>query len=169
MGTRRLCVVLVVTVTSVALGTSLTGCATGSHKVSSGSHRVSNCGRDALRLSLQTQGTATQAVVFLSLRNRSGSECVASGTARFEVEQSGHPAKISGNPSNVSVNARILPGRARLVANAWWFNWCGSRRDLRIAVHLDGTIVRWRFNALPVCLSRRDKSRLTGSPLDIPR
>ena len=121
----------------------------------------STCAAARLRLSLSTQGTATQSVIVLSMLNRSASACVVSGAVRFEVEQAGRPARISGNPITVRVHARLIPKRAQSVAHVWWANWCGSRRGLDVAARYDGVTVRSRFRSLPVCLSSSRRSTLS--------
>jgi hypothetical protein len=120
----------------------------------------SSCSPAELRLALSTQGAATQSVIFLSMLNRGASACVASGAVRFEVEQAGRRARISGNPLTVRVRVTLIPKRAQWVAHVWWANWCGSRRGLDVAASYGGETIRSRFRTLPVCLSSSRRSTL---------
>jgi hypothetical protein len=149
----------------VTLVAALVGCGAGSQASSGGSGNTPKCATSSLRLSLQTQGGATKSVVFLALANKGESACLASGKAVFTVEQNGRPARVRNNPLGVPVHSR-LPGKQKEIAfnDVWWSNWCGSRRDLDVAVRFDGSIARSPFSVLPVCLDRKSPSRLIRGP-----
>jgi hypothetical protein len=131
------------------------------------SHLEAKCPAAALRPSLETEGENEGAVVFVTLANGSGSTCVASGSASFEIDRNGRRVPFDGNPLNVAVKARIPPRQKRLVANAWWGNWCGSRERLDVAVRFGGSVTRSRFAVLPVCLQGKYKPQLVGGTLDL--
>ena len=143
----------------------LAGCGAGPRANPGTPTRVSQCAAHTLRLSLQTQGTATQSVVFLALTNTSQSVCRASGKAEFTIEQNGQPAKIRDNPLSLPVHSRLLAGQKKTVFNdVWWRNWCGSRRKIDLAIRFEGSVARSPFSVLPVCLDRKSPSRLIKGP-----
>jgi len=149
---------LTIATLALGIGVSLGGCGSSSR---SSSNFKTRCGSGAFRPTLQTQGTATQAVVFLTLTNRSGSACTASGKAVFEVEQNGRRARVRNNPLSFSVSIRLLAGQRKLVPrNVWWANWCGSSHNIGITVHFAGNTVHSPFSVLPACLSPNSPSRL---------
>lgn len=119
------------------------------------------CSRSQLRLSLSTQRTATQSVIFLSLRNRGPMTCLATGVARFEIDQAARRARIVGNPLAAPVRVRISSQRLRPAAHVWWANWCGARQGLVAFVHYSGRVVRSRLRSPPACLSSSQRSTLS--------
>lgn len=156
MGTRRLFIALALTVASVTLGASLSGC--GAH-----SRTIARCGPAALRLSLQSEGESGTAIVFAFLLSRNGSACIASGTASFEIEQNRERAKIQNNPLSIPVHLRLSPGQRRYVNPVDWSNWCGSRRHLDVVVHFNGLAKRYRFTYLPRCDQPGSASQLIAT------
>jgi hypothetical protein len=156
---------LLVSVAIVILAAALVGCGADSHANSRAPAPAPKCAAKALRLSLQTQGTATQSVTFLALTNNSRAACLASGKAVFTVEQNGRPAKVRNNPLSMPVRIRLLPKQSKTIFHdVWWNNWCRSRRKIDLAVRFNGSVARSPFSALPVCLDRKDSSRLIRGP-----
>jgi hypothetical protein len=159
---RRL---LLLAIASAILTALLVGCGAGSHASSGAPAKAPKCAAKALRLALQPQGTATQSVAFLALANNSQAACLASGKAVFTVEQNGRPAKVRNNPLTLPVRIRLLAEQNKTVpGDVWWNNWCGSRRKINLAVRFDGSVARSPFSVLPVCLDRKDSSRLVRGP-----
>jgi hypothetical protein len=158
---------LLASVAVVISAAALVGCGADSHADSAAlrSALATKCSAKTLRLSLQTQGTATQSVAFLKLIDKSRRLCLASGEAVFTVEQNGRPARVRNNPLSVPVRIRLLAKQSKTIFNdVWWSNWCGSRRNIDLAVRFDGSIVHSPFSVLPGCLDRKDPSRLTQGP-----
>ena len=154
---------------SVLVGTSAVGAAIvlalGVPSVTAGG--VLRCAPGKLRLRLTSQGTSSQAVVFLSILNRSNSHCTVSGAVEFEVTQAGRRARIRANPIAAREQATLAPRSKQSElseAHFWWANWCGSRRGLAVVARYKGVTVRSGFNYLPVCLwPKRPSSLYLGS------
>lgn len=127
----------------------------------SGQARITRCPLAALRVSLQTQGTATQSLTNVILGNPERLRCSFSEPVVFEVEQHGHRAAIVGNPLRVTLR-EILRGTRRgyTTPDVWWANWCGSRHGLRMTVRVASHVLSTRFNVLPLCLAPTQKSTL---------
>lgn len=156
---------LLASVAVVILAAALVGCGADSHANSGTSAPAPKCTADTLRLSLQTQGTATQSVTFLALTNNSRSTCLASGKAVFTVEQNGRLATVRNNPLSMPVRIRLLPKQSKTIFHdVWWNNWCRSRRKIDLAVRFNGSVARSPFSVLPVCLDRKSPSRLIRGP-----
>jgi photosystem II stability/assembly factor-like uncharacterized protein len=115
--------------------------------------RSSGCASSQLRLSVQTQGTATQAAIFLSLRNVGRRACVISGRAGVEIGRAGRRPRIAGNPVSAGVHLKLEPGEERVVLRGWWANWCGARQGLGLVARFGGRKARSGFHTLPACLS----------------
>jgi hypothetical protein len=128
----------------------------GSPRTTSGASDsdLTTCPLNALAPSLQTQGTATQAVIFLILKDPRGLRCSISTPAVFEITENGHRAPISGNPLRVRLHA-TLRGRTGSYAwprqGVWWGNWCGSGKGLRVTVRMQSRSIATRFNVPPYC------------------
>src|SRR5436190_15435038 len=86
-----------------------------------GAHRASSCDPSPV-LSVQDEGTATQAAIFVVLHPHRA--CYLSGRVQLEILQDGRRANITGNPITVRV--------AENGAHAWWANWCGSPNRLSV-------------------------------------
>lgn len=127
----------------------------------SGRARTKSCPLNALRLSLQMQGTATQSVTFLMLENPEHLRCSFSARVLFEVEQHGHRAPIEGNPLRARLHA-TLRGAKRSPAepDVWWANWCRSRRGLLMTARVGRRSITSPFNYLPYCFVPRRQSTL---------
>lgn len=137
-----------------------TGVASGG-RTSVDAGRVQRCAPNVLRPYLSTQGTATQSVTFLVLRNPERLTCSFSALVRFEVEQYGHRAPIAGNPLQARLSAMLagtITGYAQ--PDVWWSNWCGSRHRLRMIGRVGRRTISARFRALPVCLAPHHRSTL---------
>lgn len=153
--TKRRVTALTVALLATASATLFAGCGAGS------THQAkTRCGATALRLSIETEGESGTTVIFLHLVNRSGSTCVASGRASFEIEQSRKRADVQHNPLSVPVRLRLSPGQRRFVSPVDWSAWCGSRRHLGVVVRFDGLAARSRFNYLPRCDQPGSASKL---------
>jgi hypothetical protein len=126
------------------------------------SKRVAQCSNDLLRvIAPQTQGTAAQAVAFLSILNR-GVACQLTATASLTVVRDGaRVLSIHGNPVSYRISQTIAHGTSPLF-DAWWSNWCGSRSGLRVRGGVGALTASGPYHVLPVCLARSAPSRLTG-------
>jgi hypothetical protein len=89
------------------------------------------------------QGTASQAVIFLSILNRSNSRCTVSEPSSLEVTQAGNPIAAR---EHAELGPRSKESEAS-EAHFWWANWCGSRRILAVVARYQGLTVRSRFGA----------------------
>ena len=108
------------------------------------------------------EGTATQAVVFVAIRN-SGVACDLKAKISFGVLGIQHRfVAVSDNPLNYHVSQDLKRGKTALF-DVWWSNWCGSRRPAAYTarVVLGHHSASVRYTVLPVCLSRTSRSRLT--------
>jgi hypothetical protein len=111
-----------------------------------------------------SQGTSSEAVVFLSILNRSNSHCTVSGTVEFEVTQAGERARIRNDPIAAREHVELAPRSKESElsqAHFWWANWCGSRHGLAAVARYQGLKVRSRFNVLPACLWPRRPSSMS--------
>jgi hypothetical protein len=110
----------------------------------------------------RTEGTATQAVAFLSVSNDSRS-CQLVETASLTVMRSGaRITSIRGNPVSYRINETIAHGATMLFA-AWWANWCASRSGIfRVRASLGMLATTGPYNVLPECLGASTPSRLRG-------
>ena len=165
MGARRRFTALMIVVSAAILGTLFAGCAAHSKASQGASGNVPKCGAGTLLLSLQAEGESGTAVVFAFLLNRSGSTCIASGRASFEIEQSRERAKVQHNPLRIPVHLRLSSGQRRFATPIDWSNWCGSRRHLDVVSHFDGLATHFRFKgkwayAVPRCDHPESASKL---------
>jgi hypothetical protein len=124
---------------------------------------MASCPLSALRLSLQTQGTAAQSVTSLILGNPKRLTCSFSAHALFEVEQDGHRAPIVGNPLRARFHAILRRSSRRGQPNVWWGNWCRSRHGLLMIARLGGHTIKSRFSFLPDCIAAQHTSTLRSS------
>jgi hypothetical protein len=120
------------------------------------------CAADQLRvISPQTQGTATQAVAFVSIRDR-GVACRLRTTASLTVMQNGvRVQSIRGNPVRYKIVGTFDHGTWTLF-DAWWSNWCGERRGFEAQVTVGSLATSASYRVLPACLDAVSPSRLMG-------
>jgi hypothetical protein len=117
------------------------------------------CALSAIRPYLSTQGTATQTVTFVLLRNPEHLTCSFSEPARFVIEQNGRRAPIAGNPLMTKLSATLTGTKTALAhPDVWWANWCGARAGLLMVATIGGRTITGRFRTLPVCLNSHDRS-----------
>jgi hypothetical protein len=109
-----------------------------------------------------SQGTATQSVAFLSVRN-AAVRCRLVASASLTVTRNGTRVRsIRGNPVSYRVDETIGHGTTMLF-DAWWGNWCATRRGSFRARGVLGTKSGWAgYRYLPVCLGDSSPSRLRG-------
>lgn len=145
----------VVLVVLVGAAASFTGTA-------SARERMARCPLAAVRLSLSTQGTATESVTNVIPAVPKRLTCRFSAHLLFAVQQHHHRAAIGGNPLRVGFDAILRGSQTPTGAwpNVWWKNWCGTRRGLRMTVRIGRRVIRSRFNVLPDCISPQQKSKL---------
>jgi hypothetical protein len=109
----------------------------------------------------QTQGTASQQVVFVGLRNN-GAACRLTSTASLSVEQDGlRVASILGNPVRYRIVGTFPRGKVWLF-DAWWSNWCGDRRAFRARAVMGTLTATGPPRQPPPCLGAASASRLKG-------
>ncbi len=110
----------------------------------------------------KTEGTATQAVAFLSVRNRAAA-CRLVATASLSVTRNGaRVGAVRGNPVTYRIDETIGHGTTMLF-DAWWANWCATRSGSFRARGVLGTKSGWAgYHYLPVCLSASRPSSLRG-------
>jgi hypothetical protein len=121
----------------------------------SGSGSASNCPLNALPLALQTQGTATQAVTFLTIRNPQRLTCSISASVVFEITANGQRAHVAGNPLRLRLHMKLQGARSRFwpLNGVWWANYCGARKGLRMTARVGSRSTATRFDVLPDCLT----------------
>jgi hypothetical protein len=124
---------------------------------------ISRCAPGQLRLDLRPGSTATRAVVFLSVANRSRALCAVSGAVRFEVTQAGKRASIRNNPLVTHRHAELAPHGVESAefAQFRWANWCGSRRSLALVARYDGITARSPVKSVPACIRSGTPSSLS--------
>lgn len=125
--------------------------------------RLTQCPLRELTLALQTQGTATQSVTFLTIGNPRHLACSLSAPAVFEITENGRSAPIVGNPLRVRLHTTLHGTRRKYLAvpgGIWWGNWCGSRKGLRMTAHVGPRSLDTRFSVLPDCLQPSHESTL---------
>jgi hypothetical protein len=121
---------------------------------------AAQCPLGALPLSLQTQGTATQAVFFLTIRNPQHLTCSINVPAVIEITVDGHRAAISDNPLRARLHA-TLRGQGSAIwppSGAWWANWCGSRKHFRLTARVGSHLVSAPIGILPQCFGTGNHS-----------
>jgi hypothetical protein len=112
-------------------------------------------------LTPQTQGSASQQVVFVGLRN-SGAACRLTATASLTVAQDGlRVASILGNPVRYRIVGTFARGEVWLF-DAWWSNWCGDRRAFRARAVMGPLTATGPPRQPPPCLGAASASRLKG-------
>ena len=129
--------------------------------VGTASRRAANCASSQLRVSVQTQGVNTTAWIGVTVRN-DGARCALRGSIRLTIERAGRRLAAHGNP--LAIPARGVVGSRLFTAD--WSNWCGPRAGLRLLVSYAGRTLRTRLNVLPVCLDRRQPSKLLRGGTD---
>lgn len=130
----------------------------------SASGLATTCPRGALSLSLQTQGTATQAVTFLTIRNPQGLTCSITAPVVFEITANGQRARVLGNPLRLRLHATLRGTRSSFwpLNGVWWGNYCGTRKGLRMTARVGSRSIATRFNVLPDCLTAGNGSLRLG-------
>jgi hypothetical protein len=119
------------------------------------------CPLSALPLSLQAQGTATQAVFFLAIRNPQHLTCSINVPAVLEITENGHRAPISDNPLRARLHATLRRQSTLWPASgAWWANWCGSRQGFSLTARVGSHSVSTRIGILPQCFGTGNHSKL---------
>jgi len=107
----------------------------------------------------QTQGTAGQAVAFVSVVNY-GSECRVDAVATLTVTEAGQRVRsIVGNSVREKVHGTIQHGVTALF-DVWWSNWCGKEREFRAVATFGSGSASGPYHVLPECLTRTSASRL---------
>jgi hypothetical protein len=116
---------------------------------------TSTCPLDALPLSLQTQGTATQAVTFLTIRNPQRLRCSITASVVFAITENGKPARVLGNPLRLRLHTTLRGTKSSFwpLDGVWWANYCGPRKGLRMTARVGPQSISTHFNVLPGCLS----------------
>jgi len=129
---------------------------------SSNSELATTCSLGALPLSLQTQGTATQAVFFLTIRNPQRLTCSITAPVVLEITENGHRAPVSDNPIRATLHTTLRGARSSFwpPSGVWWANWCGSRRGFRITVRAGSQSVSAPISILPDCFGSGSHSKL---------
>jgi hypothetical protein len=146
------------TIAAVALAAAFTPAA----QTVRATHAPPRCSPAQLSLiSPQTQGTATQAVAFVSLFNE-GSACSVNATVTLAVVQRGTlVSSIRGNPVSYRIAGPVRHGVTALF-DVWWSDWCGDRRAFDTRAAMGSLTATAPYHVLPDCLGRNDRSRLTG-------
>jgi hypothetical protein len=107
----------------------------------------------------QTQGTATQAVAFVAIRN-SGAACSFSAPASLTVvEQGARVRSVDRNPIGAGLKGGVPHGIVTLL-DVWWSNWCGTRAAFDARATFASQVRAGRYRVLPACISRGSPSRL---------
>jgi hypothetical protein len=122
---------------------------------------AARCSEKSIRvLPPATQGTATQALATISVRNL-GPACRIDETLTFSVLRRGaRLTSIGGNPLRVRIVGTFAHGTTALI-NAWWANWCGVRDSLTAHAAIGTASASSRYAVLPVCLEHSAPSKLT--------
>lgn len=128
----------------------------------SASGTATTCPANAVPLSLQTQGTATQAVIFLTLRNPHHLRCSITAPVVFEITENGHRAPVSDNPLRARLHVALRGARTSYwpLSGVWWANWCGSGKGLRMTARVGSQSMSTRLNVLPDCFGTGNHSKL---------
>jgi hypothetical protein len=116
---------------------------------------ATTCPLGALSLSIQTQGTATQAVTFLTIRNPQRLTCSITAPVVFEITANGQRAHVLGNPLRLRLHTKLRAARSSFwpLNGVWWANYCGSRKGLRMTARVGSRLITTRFSVLPDCLT----------------
>lgn len=126
---------------------------------------ATTCPLSALPLSLQTQGTATQAVTFLTIRNPQRLTCSITAPVVFEITANGQRAHVLGNPLRLRLHMTlrgVRSGSLWPLNGVWWANYCGSRKGLRMTARVGSRSIVTRFNILPDCLTSGNGALRSG-------
>jgi hypothetical protein len=121
---------------------------------------TASCRDAALGLALNTEGEATGTAIFLDATNRGREPCLVGGSAQIEVRQAGRRARIEGNPLGMAVHRTLPLRRTSPIAEAWWGNWCGSRRSLSVVARYAHRAIRAHFHVPPICIARGQRPAL---------
>ena len=161
---RRLLGAAVIAVIAAAnLGIyALVSAGSSRHTVGAAAGLATACPFSALPLSLQTQGTATQAVFFLTIQNPQRLTCSINAPVILEITENGHPAPISDNPIHATLHATLRGARSSIwpPSGAWWANWCGSRKGFRLTARVEAHAVSAPISILPQCFGSGNHSQL---------
>lgn len=127
------------------------------------------CSNGSLRVIVEpTQGTAAQAVAFLSVANAGGA-CRLLATGSLTVMRNGsRVASIRGNPVSYRIEQTINRGTTMLF-DAWWANWCATRTgDFAVRGVLGALSASGPYHVLPECIGAGKPSRLHGVRAPVP-
>jgi hypothetical protein len=154
---RLLSAAAIATTAAASLGIYAVFSSGSSHPTAgaSDSGLATTCPLSALPLSLQTQGTATQAVTFLNIGNPQRLTCSITAPVVFEITENGRRAHILGNPLRLRLRTTLAGTRSTFwpLNGVWWGNYCGPRTGLRMTARLGSRSISTRFNFLPDCLT----------------
>jgi hypothetical protein len=107
----------------------------------------------------QTQGTATQAVAFVAVRNN-GPACSFTAPASLTVVVDGARVRsIDRNPISAVLKGGFPHGIVTLL-DVWWSNWCGTRAVIDARAMFASQVRAGPYRVLPACISRGSPSRL---------
>ena len=110
-------------------------------------------------LAPQTQGTATQAVAFVAVRN-SGAACSFTAPVSLTVVDRGRRVRsVDRNPISAVLKGGLPHGILTLL-DVWWSNWCGTRATFDARATFASQVRTAPYRVLPVCISRGSPSRL---------
>lgn len=107
-----------------------------------------------------SEGTATQAVVFLRVEGLAAAGCPVTGPVTFSIKYRGALARIQHNP----ITAKARPDEAWPngvdVAHFWWANWCGARTQIVVDATYRGRTGSLRSSFIPTCIQPNRPSAL---------
>ncbi len=155
-------VIAIIAAASLGIYAVLSGGSSRRTAGASDSGLAAPCPLSALPLSLQPQGTATQAVFFLTIRNPQHLTCSINVPAVLEITENGHRAPISDNPLRTRLHATLRGARSTIwpPSGAWWANWCGSRQGFSLTARVGSHSVSTRIGILPQCFGTGNHSKL---------
>jgi hypothetical protein len=121
---------------------------------------LAECSPGQVRLMTpQTQGTATQAVAFVAIRN-SGSACSFTAPVSLTVVDDGARVRaIDPNPISAVLKGALPHGVVALL-DVWWSNWCGTRGVFDARATFASQVRAGPYRVLPECISHVSSSRL---------
>jgi hypothetical protein len=123
---------------------------------------ASTCPLNALPLSLQPEGSATQAVFFLAIRNPQRLTCSITVPVVLEITENGHRAPITDNPVRAMLHATLRRVKSTTwpASGAWWANWCGPRKGFDITARVGSHSVSTSIRTIPQCFGSGNHSQL---------
>jgi hypothetical protein len=155
-------VIAIIAAASLGIHAIFSGAARAPRAGASDSGLAAPCPLSALPLSLQPQGTATQAVFFLTIRNPQHLTCSINVPAVLEITENGQRAPISDNPLRAKLHATLRGERSTIwpPSGAWWANWCGSHQGFSLTARVGSHSVSTRIGILPQCFGTGNHSKL---------